>query len=91
MMIWARPRPLGHGAQSGCDTPGHTLSSLPHPWITPGSHFDLPHRSAPAPWAEFETDKIIITVPADVARSVGDPEGLMEWYDRVSGWVGVDE
>lgn len=36
-----------------------------------------------APWAEFESGKVILTVPSAVARKVEDPEGLMRWWDRV--------
>ncbi|MCC6442541.1 MAG: hypothetical protein IT210_03675 [Armatimonadetes bacterium] len=38
-------------------------------------------RAYPAPWAELATDKIILTVPASVVRSLEDPESLMAVWD----------
>ena len=40
-------------------------------------------RTHPAPWAELETKKVIITVPAEHVRTLEDPEALMRWWDRV--------
>lgn len=40
-------------------------------------------KELPGPWAEFESGKVILTVPSEVARKVEDPEGLMRWWDRV--------
>lgn len=36
-----------------------------------------------APWAELETGKLILTVPTVDARSVGDPDALMSFWDNV--------
>ncbi len=41
-------------------------------------------RTSPAPWAELETEKIILTVPSDVVQALDDPEDLMKFWDRVS-------
>lgn len=40
-------------------------------------------RNAPAPWAELETTKVILTVPSAFVRELDDPEALMRWWDRV--------
>ena len=40
-------------------------------------------RSLPAPWAELETRKVILTVPSGVVRRLDDPEDLMRFWDRV--------
>lgn len=40
-------------------------------------------RAAPAPWAELESKKIIVTVPSTVVRALDDPEGLMRFWDSV--------
>ncbi|MFQ6098672.1 MAG: M60 family metallopeptidase, partial [Armatimonadota bacterium] len=37
----------------------------------------------PAPWAEFASDKAVLTVPAKDARAVEDPESLMRLWDRI--------
>lgn len=39
-------------------------------------------KDAPAPWAEFESNKLILTVPSDAARTVEDPVALMNLWDR---------
>ena len=40
-------------------------------------------RKYPAPWAELETDKVILTVPSKHIRALDDPEELMVFWDRV--------
>ncbi len=40
-------------------------------------------RNLPAPWAEFATDKVIITVPSTVAHDLDDPEAVMGFWQRV--------
>ncbi|MDA1195089.1 MAG: M60 family metallopeptidase [Planctomycetota bacterium] len=40
-------------------------------------------RAAPAPWAELESAKLIITVPSEHVRGLEDPEALMLWWDRM--------
>ncbi|MCP3904719.1 MAG: hypothetical protein GY715_13920 [Planctomycetes bacterium] len=40
-------------------------------------------RTFPAPWAELETSKVIITVPSSVVRELDDPGALMEFWDDV--------
>jgi hypothetical protein len=37
----------------------------------------------PAPWAEFECDKLILSCPTEVARTVKNPTQLMEFWKRV--------
>lgn len=40
-------------------------------------------RLRPAPWAELETGKVILTLPSKVVRGLDDPEDLMKFWDRV--------
>lgn len=40
-------------------------------------------RSAPAPWAELATDKLIITLKSDAVRELDDPTAVLEHWDRV--------
>ncbi len=40
-------------------------------------------RDRPAPWAELESSRIVLTVPAAEARKVADPEALLRFWDRV--------
>ena len=39
-------------------------------------------REKPAPWAEFESKHLILSVPIEDARRVEDPEKLMKLWDR---------
>lgn len=41
-------------------------------------------RSAPAPWGELESSKVIITVPSGSLRALEDPAKLMQFWDRIS-------
>lgn len=43
-------------------------------------------RNAPAPWAELVCERIILTVPSSEIRSLGDPEPLMKFWNRVLGY-----
>ncbi len=40
-------------------------------------------RTRPAPWAELACDKLIITFPSEVARSIASPTQLMEFWKKV--------
>jgi hypothetical protein len=40
-------------------------------------------RSAPAPWAELATDKVILSVPSTSIRDLDDPESLMALWDQI--------
>jgi hypothetical protein len=40
-------------------------------------------RNLAAPWAELETRKVILTVPAETIRELDYPDRLMQWWDRV--------
>lgn len=40
-------------------------------------------RSAPAPWAELATDKVILSVPSSSIRELDDPEALMAVWDQI--------
>ncbi len=41
-------------------------------------------RSAPAPWAELESDKIILTVPSEQIRALDDPAALLRFWDGLA-------
>ena len=41
-------------------------------------------RDLPAPWAEIESGKIILTVPSRFVRTLDDPAALMDIWDRIS-------
>ncbi len=40
-------------------------------------------RFAPAPWAELETDELVITVPSETVRDLENPAELMAHWNRV--------
>ena len=40
-------------------------------------------RNHPAPWAELETKKIILSVPSEKIRQLEDPDALMALWDRI--------
>jgi Peptidase M60, enhancin and enhancin-like/N-terminal domain of M60-like peptidases len=37
-------------------------------------------RNRPAPWAELESSKVVLSVPSSVARSLDNPSDLMDWW-----------
>ena len=41
-------------------------------------------RNAPAPWAELEGRRIILSVPSYAVRTLDDPEALMAYWDEVA-------
>jgi hypothetical protein len=44
-------------------------------------------REFPAPWAEIESDKIIVTVPSKLVRNLDDPSALMKTWNELSDLV----
>ena len=40
-------------------------------------------RNAPGPWAELETDKMILTLPSDMIRTLDFPDKLMDHWIKV--------
>jgi hypothetical protein len=40
-------------------------------------------RQAPGPWAEFASDRVIITVPSYLVRELDDPKEVMEFWNGV--------
>jgi len=40
-------------------------------------------RDLPGPWAELVCDRVILTIPSDVARKIDDPSAIMEHWVRV--------
>ena len=41
-------------------------------------------RSSPAPWAELQGDRIILSLPSSAVRDLDDPEALMTYWDQVA-------
>lgn len=41
-------------------------------------------RSAPAPWGELASDKVIVSIPSEALRSLEDPAALMEFWNKIS-------
>lgn len=41
-------------------------------------------RTAPAPWGELESRKVILSLPSEALRTLDGPEALMGFWDRVS-------
>ena len=41
-------------------------------------------RALPSPWAEIESDKVILTVPADTVRALDDPLALLDFWERIA-------
>ncbi|CAN5328178.1 hypothetical protein BH23VER1_BH23VER1_35780 [soil metagenome] len=50
---------------------------------TPAPDWRESVRSTAAPWVEFASERVIVSVPTAVARSVRDPQELMEAWDKV--------
>jgi hypothetical protein len=40
-------------------------------------------RKEPAPWAELECSKLILTVPSSFVRTLDDPDALMKVWERI--------
>ena len=40
-------------------------------------------RDLPGPWAELACDRVILTIPSEVARKINDPKAIMEHWARV--------
>ncbi len=40
-------------------------------------------RTAPGPWAELATDRVIVTVPSERIRSLDDPAPVLEFWNKV--------
>lgn len=40
-------------------------------------------RRRPAPWAELEGKRVVLTVPSAVARDLDDPEALLAYWDEM--------
>jgi hypothetical protein len=44
-------------------------------------------RNLPAPWAEIESDKIILSVPSKFIRNLDDPAALMSVWNQISDLI----
>jgi hypothetical protein len=51
--------------------------------VTPIDQWRQSIRQLPAPWAELQTDKVILTLPSEVVRDLDDPEQLMSFWDKI--------
>jgi hypothetical protein len=40
-------------------------------------------RNAPAPWAELESREIALTIPSTLARTMDDPQAVLETWNRI--------
>ena len=72
-------KPAGDGERDDCRRRGGPL-------FHPGPNQACPVaalRTAPAPWAELATSKVILSVPSEVVRRLDDPVALLEYWDRV--------
>ncbi|MBN3295089.1 TCAF2 factor, partial [Amia calva] len=47
------------------------------------SQWETSVRHYPAPWAELETDNVILTVPSESVRHLDDPEPLLSLWNRI--------
>lgn len=71
--------------------------ALAAPWFVAGRDDDASWqatlRGRPAPWAELECDRIIVTVPASAIRGLDHPSELMELWakgaDAMADLVGI--
>ena len=41
-------------------------------------------RNSPAPWAELESDKVILTVPSSAVQGLDDPSPLLALWDEIA-------
>lgn len=57
------------------------------PWFvlgeTEAAEWARRRKNAQAPWGEFGTGKVILTLPSEALRAVADPAALLEFWDRV--------
>ena len=62
----------------GVEAPHYVLGE------TSASEWRAAVRARPAPWAELEGSRVVLSVPAQVVRGLDDPEPLMTLWDRVA-------
>lgn len=43
-------------------------------------------RDAPAPWAELQCERITLTIPSELIRSLENPKPLMEFWNKMLGY-----
>ncbi len=70
------------------DTLNLTVSGgVESPWFvlgeTSNADWAARIRDLPAPWAELASDRVILTIPSDVARKIDDPQAIMEHWVRI--------
>jgi Peptidase M60, enhancin and enhancin-like/N-terminal domain of M60-like peptidases len=51
--------------------------------VTTNQEWNATQKNAPAPWAELEGKKVILSVPSYAVRNVTDAEALMAYWDEV--------
>lgn len=63
-------------------------NACPAPWFKPGRDSLEAWRSSirhqPAPWAELESDKVILTIPSSEIRTLDDPATLLAFWDKIA-------
>ena len=60
--------------------------AVPAPWFvlgTTNAEAWRTLRTAPGPWAELATRKVILTVPSERVRTLDDPTAVLQFWDRV--------
>jgi hypothetical protein len=79
------PRPPGAEGRSVQVTLRNACQSV---WFKKGRDTPAAWRTSirkiPSPWAEIESDKIVLTVPADVVRGLDDPLALLAFWEKIA-------
>jgi hypothetical protein len=73
-------------AKEGSPFPVSISGAIAAPLFVLGQHDDATWNSEikkqPAPWAELACDKMIVTLPSEVARTVNNPTELMTFWKK---------
>lgn len=80
------PEGAARGAEATARFTATVSGVVPAPRFTlgkTGAEGWLEQRALPGPWAELETEKLVLTVPSEVIRGLEDPESLMRFWDEV--------
>lgn len=74
-------------AASGLETTVSVSGAVQAPYFVHGEtkndEWNDTIKSYQAPWAEFQGEHMILTLPAEVAKNVDDPEALMTQWDQM--------
>ena len=85
---WARGLIYIEAAQAGIGAFDITIEgAIRAPWFKLGrdslTHWQQVLRHEPAPWAELEGERAILTLPSAMIRDLEDPVPLIQFYDRL--------